>query len=119
MGCTAIVAWVPDAEALYRFAGPRPTWQFTVEQLREHEGHDGYSAWVVVDGSRVVGQFELTVTGAAAWLSRVIVDPEQRGRGLGRELVALAVAQAHTLGAREIGLKVIAGNVAAMRREFP
>ncbi|GAA4192418.1 hypothetical protein GCM10022288_24640 [Gryllotalpicola kribbensis] len=69
----------------------------------------------MADGERVVGQFELTVTGASAWLSRVIVDPAERGRGLARPLVELALGKARTFGATEIGLKVIAGNVAATR----
>ncbi|WP_344790313.1 GNAT family N-acetyltransferase [Gryllotalpicola daejeonensis] len=107
---------MPDAHALYLFAGPQPTWPFTVEQLRAYEQRDGHGAWVVVDdGGRVIGQFELTITGTSAWLSRVIIDPAQRRRGLARVLVGRAIEGARSRGATEIGLKVIAGNDAAIR----
>jgi RimJ/RimL family protein N-acetyltransferase len=117
--CPTIVEWVPDAEALYLFAGPQPTWPFTVEQLRSYESREGHGAWVVIERGpereRLVGQFELTVTGTSAWLSRVVIDPAQRGRGLARALVQFALEKARALGAADIGLKVIAGNDAAIR----
>jgi ribosomal protein S18 acetylase RimI-like enzyme len=110
-----IVSWIPDADALYRFAGPQPRWPFSVAQLREREGRPGHSAWVLDDAGAPAGQFELTVTDGDAWLSRVIIDPSRRGQGLARTLVRFALDEARAHGATGIGLKVIAGNDAAIR----
>lgn len=110
-----IVGWIPDADALYRFAGPQPLWPFDVEQLTAAEARTGHSAWILEAGGAPVGQFELTVAGRSAWLSRVIIDPAQRGHGLAHALLDFALERCRTLGATEVGLKVIVGNGAAIR----
>ncbi|MGN8025637.1 GNAT family N-acetyltransferase [Microbacterium sp. 22242] len=111
-----VVGWIPDAEALYLFTGPRLQWPIDAKQLSGME-HPGLSAWILVEegADSPVGHFDLTVEGSVARLGRVLIDPEQRGRGLAHILTDLAVEQARALGASELRLNVIAGNEPAIR----
>jgi GNAT superfamily N-acetyltransferase len=109
------VGWVLGPDELYRFAGPQPSWPFDVAQLSAPESRPGHTAWVLDDGGLPLAQFELTVTDASAWLSRVIIDPAQRGRGLARTLLDLAIERCRDRGATSVGLNVIVGNTPAIR----
>ena len=59
---------------------------------------------VATDGGRVVGCAALELYGAAALLRSVAVVPELRGRGLGRELTAAALALARRRRVRSVYL---------------
>lgn len=84
-----IVGWVPDAAALYLFAGPRLTWPLTASQLQGMVAIEGLTPSVVVASSgELVGHFDLTVDGQVARLGRVIVNPALRGRGLAGVIVS-------------------------------
>lgn len=111
-----IVGWVPDADALYLFTGPRLTWPLTAAQLRESTDAEGRTASVVVSSSgEPVGHFDLVIDGGVARLGRVIIAPAFRGRGLAAELVALAVREARSAGADRLRLNVILTNTRALR----
>lgn len=114
--CETVVGWVPDAEALHLFTGPRMTWPLTSEQLSAMEGN-GFSAWMLAEEGTeaVVGHFDLTLDREAARIGRVLIDPARRGRGLAHVLIGLAIEQARELGATELRLNVIVGNEAAIR----
>lgn len=107
---------MPDAEALYVFAGPSLSWPLTAEQLATLATRPGLTAWAAVhdDSPRIWGHFDLTVDGESARLGRVIIDPAQRGRGLAKTLVEFAVRQARELGASELDLRVVIGNLPAI-----
>ena len=47
------------------------------------------------------------------WLNQVTIDPAKRGRGLGREAMALLEEEARRLGAPRVELNVFGGNEAA------
>jgi ribosomal protein S18 acetylase RimI-like enzyme len=53
--------------------------------------------------------------GSQAWIYDIEVDADRRGRGLGRELLALAESEARDLGATDLGLNVFAFNTVAQR----
>jgi Acetyltransferases, including N-acetylases of ribosomal proteins len=114
-----IVGWVPDARALYLFAGPRLRWPLTESQLRELGESEGMTSWVLVETdspAEPIGHVDLTfVSGAEARLGRVIVDPARRGEGLGATLARGALDAAWDLGATRVRLNVIAGNIPAIR----
>ncbi len=59
---------------------------------------------VATDGGRVVGCAALELYGSAALLRSVAVVPELRGRGLGRELTAAALALAGRQRVRSVYL---------------
>jgi len=48
-----------------------------------------------------------------AWLFEIVLDPAVRGRGLGREALRLAEAEARARGMTRIDLNVFAGNAVA------
>jgi RimJ/RimL family protein N-acetyltransferase len=108
-----IVDWVPDAEALYRFAGPRLTWPLTTEQMQNSEVVAGSTAWVLEVAERLTGHAQLTPSGCAMRLGRVLIDPAQRGRGHGRRLVIAVIEQASQEGAQRVELSVLIDNTAA------
>lgn len=114
--CVTVVSWVPDADALYLFTGPRLSWPLTVDQLSSME-ESGLSPWMFVEDGKggPLGHFDLVIKGEVAKIGRVLIDPEHRGRGLARELINLAIDQARLLGASELQLNVIAGNEPAVR----
>ena len=113
---STVTGWIPDADTLNLFTGPRLQWPLTAEQLIDMELLDGFSAWIAVDEElTAVGHFDLTLDHRTARLGRVIIDPEKRGRGLAHALIHLAIARARELDADEIQLNVIAGNGPASR----
>ncbi|CAD6010583.1 GNAT family N-acetyltransferase [Agreia sp. COWG] len=119
-----ILTWVPDAPALYLFAGPSLQWPPTVAQFEAIARRPGLSAWVASDDDDpdAWGHFDLTLLGASARLGRVIVDPRYRGRGRGHTLIRLAVQKARELGADTVNLAVVTDNAPAVstyrRAEF-
>lgn len=111
-----VTGWIPDADALYLFTGPRLKWPLTVEQLIEMELLDGFSAWIAVDEDSVaVGHFDLTLDHRTARVGRVVIDPQKRGRGLAHALIHLAIERARELDANDLELNVVASNVPATR----
>jgi ribosomal protein S18 acetylase RimI-like enzyme len=113
-----LIGWVPDAAALFLFSGPRLNWPLDAKQLLDLEHVAGLIPWVLVDDSREavpLGHFDIDLTGRSAQIGRVIVDPASRGRGLGTELMRLAVEEVRGMDVAELGLYVIDGNTPAIR----
>jgi ribosomal protein S18 acetylase RimI-like enzyme len=113
-----LIGWVPDAAALFLFSGPRLSWPLDAKQLIDLEQVDGLIPWVLVDDSSEdvpLGHFDIDLNGDSAQVGRVIVDPATRGRGLGTELMRLAVDEVRRMGVAELALYVIDGNTPAIR----
>jgi putative acetyltransferase len=72
--------------------------------------------WVAVDGDKVVGSAALRDLGdGRVELKRMYLRPDQRGRGLGRELLALSLEWARAHGQRAVRLDTSERMVAAQR----
>lgn len=72
------------------------------------------AAWVVEDRGRFAGCVALTYEGGGVGRLRwVLLAPELRGRGLGRSLIADAVAEARRLGILRLELDTFAALEAA------
>jgi RimJ/RimL family protein N-acetyltransferase len=92
--CEALLTWVDSADALLQWAGPRDfSWPLTSEQLlTDLHGADHrrmpFAAVRPEDGS-LVGHVMLTTLPDhdIGLLGRVIVAPDQRGRGFGTALM--------------------------------
>ena len=68
--------------------------------------------WLAVDGERVVGSIMAGYDGHRGWLYSLAVLPEQRGRGLGSELVATAERELAARGCVKVNLQIAEGNEA-------
>jgi putative acetyltransferase len=72
--------------------------------------------WVAVDGDAVVGSVALRDVGdGAVELKRMYLRPDQRGRGLGKQLLALALDWARANEMRAVRLDTSERMVAAQR----
>jgi ribosomal protein S18 acetylase RimI-like enzyme len=82
---------VPAAERLCRAS----RWNQTAREWELFLGVAGDHCLVAELDGRVVGTAVTTVYGeAVAWIAMVLVDPAQRGRGIGRTLLGRAIASA-------------------------
>jgi ribosomal protein S18 acetylase RimI-like enzyme len=112
----ALIAWIPDADALRRFGGPRLRWPLDraqLEAIRCDPENRSYTLWAGEPPARA-GHVELYLRGEDhARLARVGVDPARRGGGLGRVLLAAALAEARRLGRTSFELGVYADNAVA------
>jgi ribosomal protein S18 acetylase RimI-like enzyme len=88
----------------------------TAVTVAEWAGQDAVHPFGLHAGNRLVGYGELWVDDEAAEveLARLIVAPDQRGRGVGRMLVAELLARARA-AYPDVFLRVHPGNGAALR----
>ena len=80
--------------------------------------------WVYETDGQFVGEISLvhahpdpdyTVQGSRAYISRLVVKPEYRRRGIGRRLVRFVAAKAAKLGYKELSIGVDLDNYPAIR----
>lgn len=76
--------------------------------------NENHRVWFAEAGGRTVGCTAMVDRGDQGQLRWVIVLPEARGLGLGKQLVDLAMAHAETLGCREVILETTDGLDASM-----
>lgn len=79
------------------------------------EGLDRTEGWVAEDAGRIVGHVAIEMTSDAAVLRSLVVDASRQGRGLGRQLMAVAEACA---GPRPVVLKTDAIGAWVQRRGY-
>jgi ribosomal protein S18 acetylase RimI-like enzyme len=85
------------------------------------EGEPLARAWLVRDGDRPVGYLVITLGfsveygGRDGFIDDLYLAPEVRGAGLGRRLLAFALAEAERLGVRTLHLEVEVENERATR----
>ena len=112
-----IASWVPDAESCLRWAGPRVRFPFSAAELpRLLAVADGQSYCLAERAASPLGFGQHWVLKpGGVHLGRIIVSPTARGRGLGRLLCQLLVAQAIAVtGATGVTLRVFRNNAAAL-----
>ena len=111
----ALAAWIPDASACRRWAGPNLPYPFADGDLEALLTAEGRASHVLADGAAPVafGQ-HWVLTPGRVHLGRIIVAPEARGRGLGRILCQqLMAAAVQATGARAVTLRVYRDNAVA------
>ena len=103
----------PEEAARYAAAGMAESFP----NGRPSAGHAVFD--VVDDAGAVVGYLwigpDTSGDPGSWWIWDVLVEPEQRGRGLGRQAILLGEEYARAQGARTIGLNVFAFNTSARR----
>ena len=117
-GHTALVAsWASTAQEVALLSG-RDEFPFPAELVDSwRKVADDIAAYLYFDGANPVGYGELWLDDEEdeVELARIIVDPEVRGRGVGRELVRALLGPALDAGYSEVFLRVRPENSAAIR----
>lgn len=111
-------AWIPDAAACMRWAGPRMPFPFTPEDLEgllEARERPSHGLWEDDETLVAFGQY-WALTPGRVHLGRIIVAPGARGRGFGRALCQQLMAEAvQATDAKTITLRVYRDNTVAQR----
>jgi len=122
-----LVAWITDEAQLVQWAGPIFRWPLDDAQFDAYRAPAGKPdptrlIWRAVadPGGEIVGHVELNEIDrrhlSAATLSRVLVCPERRDRGLARAMVAAVLEVAFgELGLHRVELRVFDFNEPAIR----
>ena len=112
----AVAAWITSPRDCRLWAGPDVTYPLHPDVVAAQIDLLRAANLVLSDdeGVAAFGQLLLGSPGRAH-LARVIVRPDARGRGLGRELVAELLERARTEGRSLATLSVYPENVAAVR----
>jgi ribosomal protein S18 acetylase RimI-like enzyme len=112
-----IASWVPDAESCLRWAGPRVVFLFTAADLPGLLAVSAGRSYCLTERTAIplgFGQHWVLRPGAVH-LGRIIIAPAVRGRGFGRLLCQLLLAQAiEATGAAEVTLRVDRNNTVAL-----
>ncbi len=114
-----LISWIPTVEALFLFSGFKTPWPLTEDGLAERAHQSEIFAWSAVSASDPhpqIGHLEIVRTSPTTGrFSRVLIEPESRGKGLARELINAGLDRARALGLDRIDLNVIMGNEPAIR----
>jgi len=96
-----------------------PSFRFTRGYLRELVTSPEAATWIVEEDGLMVGFAIVEWGGEAdeeiAYIQTIEVAPEQRGRGVGRQLLERIEGSARAVGAVQIGLHVDEANSGAIR----
>ncbi len=110
-----ICAFPRNAEELFHFH-PRTDFPLTPDALARTVA-DREAPTVVLDGNDIAGFADLygVVPGERCCIGNVVVDPERRGRGIARHLMAVMTEIARReFGASEIGVSCFNTNVVGL-----
>jgi GNAT superfamily N-acetyltransferase len=112
-----LISWFPTDAELALFSGVHGIWPLTPEKLELRRREPGVRAYSAVLGpSTLAGHVELVDAGAGhVRFARVAIAPGLRGRGLAASLLECAIDEARRLGATKVSLRVVPGNIPALR----
>jgi RimJ/RimL family protein N-acetyltransferase len=119
-----LLSWVEDEAALMQWAGPSFAWPLMAEQFTQHLLAADMNPPVLhplglYETGALLGYCELSDHRRqvdSAMLSRVVIRPDHRGRGLGQFMVRQALAFGfESLRLHRIGLGVFDFNKSALR----
>jgi ribosomal protein S18 acetylase RimI-like enzyme len=111
----AVLSWIGSADEMEAWASirefpPHP------DLLRDWHRDPEVHPYLLFDGDRPCGYGEVWEDRVEdeAELARIVVAPSARRRGLGRALVRLLAAEASRLGFRDVWMRVVPWNAAAL-----
>ncbi|MEM8863735.1 MAG: GNAT family N-acetyltransferase, partial [Chloroflexota bacterium] len=107
-----IISWVPDLATAQLWGGPMMVYPLTADELKNIIKPEEVDTFVMVDEDETVvgtAQFYFTESGRFH-LARIMVKPDERGKGYGRTLVNLLMAQTWAVPNKYFTLNVNHGN---------
>lgn len=113
-----LVSWIPNEEFNLLWGGPLYSWPITIDQVAAQQAREEVTSFLLVDGEVEVGFIELIKEHDEHYrLCRILIATEDaRGKGYGRQLVALAMDHAkNRLGAKRLSLGVFDKNERAIQ----
>ena len=113
-----LISWVNDENILTQFAGPIFQYPLTDKQLYHYLAEPQRRAFKVVHQQRTVGHAEIMLSeSGVAKLCRILIgDPEDRGKGLGEQLLSVLIRRCRNkYDVKEIELNVYRWNTPATR----
>ena len=114
-----LISWIGSEEALMQFTGPSFTFPLTNEQLNKSLSDEKRFAFIVIDDetNSSVGHAEIYLTERSAFFGKILIgDTQQRGKGLGQQIVNLLLDFTFThLDRTAVELNVFDWNIAAIK----
>jgi RimJ/RimL family protein N-acetyltransferase len=114
-----LISWIDSAETLMQFGGPFFTFPLTAEQLDISLGDPNRISFSVVntENSLSIGHCEIYLSGGSAKIGRILIgEKEQRGKGLGQQIVGMLLEYIFsTLQQTKVELNVFDWNTSAIK----
>ena len=83
----------------------REGWAVNRQRFEVYPVHDPDGCFIAVDDGRPVGMVTTTWFGQSGWIGNLIVDPDCRGRGIGRALMEHGLDRLRSRGAATVRLE--------------
>lgn len=103
-----------DVIGLWSACGLTRPWNDPAQDLKLARDNATSTVLVATDADRIVGSIMTGFEGHRGWVYYLAVDPEHRGTGLGRRLMAAAEDWLTAQGAPKLQLMVRADNTVAL-----
>jgi ribosomal protein S18 acetylase RimI-like enzyme len=109
-----VINWIPDANSCSVWAGPRVKFPIKLDQLIEAIEFDKTHTYSLSDENNLLALGQIRIfENKRGHLSRIIVNPEYRGKGIGRIICREIIDKAKQLNCKTISLNVNKENQAA------
>jgi ribosomal protein S18 acetylase RimI-like enzyme len=83
----------------------REGWAASRDQFELYLEHDPDGCFVAMAGDQPVGMLMTTCFGPSGWIGNLIVEPDHRGRGIGRALMEHGLDRLRGRGATTVRLE--------------
>jgi ribosomal protein S18 acetylase RimI-like enzyme len=111
-----VIKWIPDAKSCSVWAGPKVIFPLELEQLYDAIEFDKIHTYSLTAEKNLLALGQLKMfENKRGHLSRIIVKPEYRGKGIGETLCSELIDKAKYLKCKTISLNVNNDNKVAIR----
>jgi len=110
-----IMTWIPDARSCQTWAGPKVKFPLGLDQLSQALEFEQTRNYSLDDETELLafGQIRM-FKNQRGHLSRIVVNPASRGKGIGRIFVQELINEARKLNCQTISLHVAKDNAVAI-----
>ena len=111
-----VARWPSSLAEVRRWAGSDPGWPVDVAVFGRWHADPDVRPYILGEGEEPIGYGEVWVDEPEqeVELARIIISPDQRGRGVGRRLVRQLLERAALAGLPDAFVRVVPENVAAI-----